>query len=135
LWFSEPWSEAETDAAFRFKRVSVPFLELRALVRAAELWSGKWSGLRIRFRTDCLPVVYALNKGTTRMVAMAGQLRILSELAVLHRFEFCAVHVPGATNLIADALSRGYVQVAHSLMERRRLSLSTRPSLHGPTRA
>ncbi len=134
-FFSEQWSGEDLASAFRFQRVSVPLLELRAIVRAAELWSGNWSGKRLRFRTDCLPVVFALNKGTTRMAAMADQLRTLSELAVLHQFEFCAVHVPGATNLIADALSRGFVQAALSLMAQRPRSRSTNASRPGPTRA
>lgn len=109
-WFSEPWTDSERAVAFRKSRVSMPYLELRALVRAAEHWGHLWTGKRIAFRCDCLPIVHALNRGTTRMPAMAALLRTICELSVVHGFEFRAVHVDGVLNTRADPLSRGVLQ-------------------------
>jgi hypothetical protein len=133
FWFSEAWSEDYLRSAFVKSRVSMPLLELRATVRAAEHWSHLWTGKRIRFQCDCLPVVYALNKGTTRMAAMAEQLRKLSELSVLHGFEFAAIHVPGVTNVSADALSRGQLQ--ELILDQGKRFPSTQKKPLGATRA
>ncbi len=144
-WFSEAWSDEDRSSAFATRRLSMPYLELRSLVRAAELWSRFWGGKRIRFQCDCLPVVYALNKGTTRMAGMAELLRRFSALSVENGFEFAAVHVAGVSNVIADLLSRDKVQEALQLMASTRgssagsgpgtLSPSTRRKPLGPSQA
>jgi hypothetical protein len=131
-WFAEAWTEEQQADAHVRDRVSMPLLELTALVHAARLWAPLWSGLCIRFECDSLPVVYALNKGTTRSRKMVAQLRDLCSLSVLHGFEFAAVHVEGVANVRADLLSRGQIPPGLQAAARSR---STRAPLRGAIRA
>jgi hypothetical protein len=124
-WFAEPWSQQQLADAHVRDRISMPLLELTALVHAARLWAAHWRGKRIRFACDCLPVVYALNKGTTRAPKMAAQLRVLCSLSVEFGFEFGATHVAGLTNVRADCLSRGQMPPGLAAELRSRLTSST----------
>jgi len=64
-WFAGRWSAAQLARAQRGKRISMPFLELHALVQAAATWGHLWRGKKITFRSDCLPVVLAIRTMTS----------------------------------------------------------------------
>jgi hypothetical protein len=106
-WFGGEWSAAELASALRVTRLSMPFLELRALVLAAATWGHTWTGKRITFRSDCESAVNAVNNLTSTIDEMQHQIRHLTMLACRHGFEFRCRHVPGVANVIADVLSRG----------------------------
>lgn len=91
----------------RVSALSMPTLELYALVIAARAFGHLWAGQRIIFRCDCLPVVHCVNRGLSRNDDMTLLLRVMSITAVTHRFEFRARHIAGIANSSADALSRG----------------------------
>jgi hypothetical protein len=105
-WFAGRWTPEEKDAARRYTRMSMPFLELRALVFAAATWGRHWRGRKITFRCDCMPVVQAIARGSSRSPATMHQLRHLSTLACCFGFDFRCRHVVGETNVVADVLSR-----------------------------
>ena len=105
-WFAGRWTSDELDAALRNTRISMPFLELRALVTAAATWGKRWTGKKIIFRCDCMPVVQAISRCSSRSPATMHQLRHLSTLACRFGFDFRCQHIVGATNTIADVLSR-----------------------------
>lgn len=105
-WFAGQWSASELTAAHRSTRISMPFLELRALVMAAATWGAAWAGKKIIFRCDCKPVVQAISKCSSRSFQMMHQLRHLSTLACRYGFDFRCIHIAGETNTVADALSR-----------------------------
>jgi len=105
-WFAGRWSEAELAAARRRTRISMPFLELRALTLAAATWGSEWRGMKITFRCDCMPVVQAITRCTSRRPPTMHHLRHLSTLACQFGFDFRCHHIEGATNTIADVLSR-----------------------------
>ncbi|MDR3403683.1 MAG: hypothetical protein P4L99_14385, partial [Chthoniobacter sp.] len=93
-------------AAQRTKMISMPFLEMLALVTAAATWGHKWSGRKIRFRSDCKAVVDAISGRPSRKEGTAHLLRELCLLAARHQFDFRCEHIPGAENIHADVLSR-----------------------------
>ena len=109
-WFAALWSSSELAEAWVNHAVSMPRMELQALVTAARLWGVQWHGLRIVFHCDCAPVVHAVNKGHSKSPLMCALLRELASLAIAHNFVCRAVHIPGVSNVHADLLSRDRVQ-------------------------
>jgi hypothetical protein len=105
-WIYGAWSSEELAAATRKKRISIPFLELRALLLAVATWGEAWRGKKITFRSDCLAVVQAIASRTSRAPATMHHLRLLSSYACLYGFDFRAEHVDGVANILADPLSR-----------------------------
>ena len=88
----------------------MPFLELLGLLYAVATFGQHWAGMKITFRSDCLPVVQAIEKGSTPKPKLMQLLRHLHMLAARMSFEFRCVHVKGTDNTLADALSRGDTQ-------------------------
>lgn len=109
-WIAGAWSPAELAAAWRTKKHSMPFLELRALLLAVATWGESWSGKKITFRCDCMSVVLAITARTARHPSTMHQLRLLSSYACRYGFDFRAEHVAGVANDLADPLSRGNFQ-------------------------
>jgi hypothetical protein len=105
-WAYGAWSPEELQAAQREKRLSMPFLELRALILAVATWGAAWRGKKIVFRCDALAVVKAINNRTSRAPATMHHLRMLSGFACSYGFDFRAIHVDGIANTLADPLSR-----------------------------
>jgi hypothetical protein len=86
---------------------SMPYLELLSLTMAAHAWGSAWAGQRVVFECDCEPVVQSLNNFTSHSPIIMTLIRTLFFIAAGCGFEFRAMHIPGATNTLADALSRG----------------------------
>lgn len=105
-WFCGAWRPEQLAAARRQKRISMPFLELHALVQAAATWGHQWARKKITFRCDCQPVEQALRKGSSAVPGLMHLLRHLCLLGALHGFDFRCVHIAGAHNVAADVLSR-----------------------------
>ena len=87
----------------------MPYLELLALVSAAATWGDRWRGKRVTFHCDCEPVVFAVSKLTSPSPNMMHLIRTLFMIAARSQFEFRVLHIPGVTNQVADALSRGQI--------------------------
>ena len=60
-WYSAPWSEIELKDAFVSKRVSLPYLELRAIAYACATFGSHWARKKIQCRSDCLGAINVLN--------------------------------------------------------------------------
>jgi hypothetical protein len=105
-WFEGEWTELQRATAFRNKKESMPFYELHALVQAAATWSHRWAGKRIIFLTDCEANVKAIQHQRSREAHTAHLLRTLTDIACMRGFEYKVRHIPGVTNIAADALSR-----------------------------
>ena len=84
----------------------MPFYELYALVLAASTWGKQWGGKRIKFLCDCLPVVQALARGTSRKLNTMALICYLDLLSARDSYEFKLEHIAGIKNPVADALSR-----------------------------
>jgi hypothetical protein len=106
-WFQGRWTAEQLDFARVHTHISMPYLELHALTRAAVAWGHLWTGRRITFRCDAEAAVTAVQRMRSRRDSMSALLRILYATSVRHGFEFRCVHVAGVTNIVADALSRG----------------------------
>jgi len=105
-WLAGAWSPEEMAAAQRTTRVSMPFLEMRALHLAASAWGELWRGKKILFHCDCKPVVDAFGQMRSSNAQQMHQIRALHQLAARHGFDFRVQHIAGVTNTVADVLSR-----------------------------
>ena len=105
-WFYGRWDKQQLAEADRVQTVSVPYLELYALVLAASTWGHEWKGRRITFLCDCKPIVDTLQHSTTRNQHLMSLVRCLHYIAYRHSFTFRCTHLSSRANALADALSR-----------------------------
>lgn len=95
--------------------LSIASLEMLAVTVSVKLWSEDLRRLRILVRTDSLNTALAINTGRSRVPFTQSCLRDLWLYASLFDFEIRALHIPGHTNIIADALSRWDTQPEFSI--------------------
>ena len=108
-YFSGRWLRGDWTA--QDEGESIEYKELYAIVVACATWGPEWSRRRIRFQCDNQAVVDCMRSGTSRSPSIMRLIRALYLLCVEHDFLVSAVHIPGIANTIADALSRGLLQV------------------------
>ncbi|VDI32332.1 Hypothetical predicted protein [Mytilus galloprovincialis] len=82
------------------------FLELYPIVVAAVLWGKEWCGKRILFYCDNLATVHIIAKGRSKETNIMKLMRKLTMCAATYNFAVYSEHLPGKSNVIADALSR-----------------------------
>eukprot|EP00795_Rhopilema_esculentum_P007294 gene7294-12994_t len=102
-WFAGVWP-------IEALSINIASKELIPIVLSAHIWGNTWSRKRIAFRCDNMAVVLLLRQGSCKDRHLAFLLRELTILAILHSFTFTAIHIPGARNEQADALSRSDFQ-------------------------
>lgn len=112
-WFAERWP-IEIRSNSKLIACSA-FLELYAIVVAANVWGERWKKLRILFRCDNQAVVHIIQKGRGKDRDIMALMRQLTWLAATGNFVITARHVPGVKNEIADALSRLQLRRFHLL--------------------
>ena len=86
--------------------LSIALQELYPIVIACFLWGKQWQRKRVLFHCDNLATVYIINKGLSKSTAIMKLMRRLVLIAATCNFAFCAEHIPGTANIIADSLSR-----------------------------
>ena len=83
------------------------------IVLAAAVWGRTWHRSRVCFRCDNAAVVpEAIHQGS---YPFASPL-LLVFYAALFRFSYCPLHLPGISNVAADALSRNNMSLFLSLV-------------------
>lgn len=103
-WFCDRWPDnlpCKSDFA-----ASMAFLELYPIVVAAVLWGKEWCGKRILFYCDNLATVHIIAKGRSKETNIMKLMRKLTMCAATYNFAVYSEHLPGKSNVIADALSR-----------------------------
>ena len=95
--------------------ISIDWQELFAIYIACFLWGPHWSGKRICFWCDNLPVVTIINSKRSKSSRIMDLVRSITILTLVHNFTFTAKHIPGLDNSIADSLSRFQMDRFHSL--------------------
>lgn len=105
-WYSAPWSQKELDDAFVKSRLSLPYLELRAITYACATFGPRWRGKKILCRSDCMSAVEALNSKYSRQSHMQYLIRCIGTFCLSYNFDIHATHIAGLSNIHADPLSR-----------------------------
>ena len=80
--------------------------ELLPILLAVAVWGENWVGQSVECRCDNMAVDAVVNAGRSRDTAMMHLLRCLFFMVARLHVRIKAVHIPGTTNVAADALSR-----------------------------
>ena len=75
------------------------------IIIAAAVWGGQWRGRQATCYCDNQAVVAILSSRACREDHLMHLLRCLLYIEAYHDFSLRCVHIPGATNRAADALS------------------------------
>jgi hypothetical protein len=94
--------------------------ELFAVVVACRLFADYMSGRHWRVRTDNAACEAWLMRGARRSALVAGWLSEIMSTSLRHSFHLTAKHIPGAMNVVADALSRRQWDVFAECLSRHR---------------
>ena len=97
----EPWSE-----------VRIAAKEMAPIVMAAATWGQTWHRCNVFFHCDNAAVVAVIQRKSTRDALF---LHLLYFYAAFFQFSYSAHHLPGVSNVAADALSRGNMSLFLSL--------------------
>lgn len=85
---------------------SIESKELYAVVMACETWGSRWSGRKLLLHCDNQAIVSIWQTGRTRNKDLMLLVRALFFTAAKNHYNILIRHIPGASNSIADALSR-----------------------------
>lgn len=99
LWFSMEWGDC-------WKDVHITIKELLPIIIASAIWGPEWIGRHILFQCDNAAVVAIVNSGRSKHPLAMHYTRLLYLLAAAYNFSFRCSHIPGKSNVAADALSR-----------------------------
>ena len=101
-WFQWKWEgpAVEWDIAAK---------ELLPIILALTVWGKQWAGKRVECLCDNMSVVAVVNAGRTKDKTLMHLLRWMFFIAAIHNVRIQASHLPGASNVAADALSRNRV--------------------------
>lgn len=131
-WIQLKWPDAVLTEAERTDAISMPYLELLALVIALRTWANLLSGKRVLIESDCQPVVEAVNRAWAGNEGMADLICEIADVSIRYSCQIRAKHLPGITNTIPDLLSRN--QAAQSRLAQPSLNLhSDLPRLSSTT--
>ena len=99
-----------------WEEIDISVKELVPVVVAAALWGGLWRGKHICFHLDNMVVVSILSIRTAKSPHLMHLLRCFSFYCAFYCVNVSCVHVPGAMNAAADALSRNKLPLFSSLV-------------------
>ena len=98
-WFQLPWDAQSLP-------LSISVKEMLPIIMAAAVWGEQWRGRQATCFCDNQAVVAVLSSRSCREDHLMHMLRCLFYIEAYHGFSLRCVHVPGASNRVADALSR-----------------------------
>ena len=99
-----------------WEEIDILVKQLVPVVVAAALWGGLWRGKHICFHSDNMAVVSILSTKTAKSPPpLMHLLRCFSFYCALYCINVSCVHVPGAINAAADALSHNKLPLFSSL--------------------
>lgn len=103
-WFQYEWPR-------EWVRKSIAMRELAPVVLAAGIWGAQWGQSWVLVKTDNQSVVDIITKKSSSDEGIMHLVRTLQFMMAAFQFELYVQHLPGVTNIAADALSRNSLQV------------------------
>ena len=119
-WLSVPWPEP-------YKSFHINILELFAIVAAVVTWGHEWRDQQILFFTDNSAITHVWRTGTSVDRIIMKLVRYLFLFSARLNLNILMQHIPGHTNLLADALSRLQVHCFRQLVPGAHLHPSSIP--------
>ena len=99
-----------------WEEIDISVKELVPVVVAATMWGGLWRGKHICFHSDNMAVVSILSTKTAKSPHLMHLLKCFSFYCAFYCINVSCVHVPGAMNAAADALSCNKLPLFSSLV-------------------
>lgn len=109
-WISFPWSKDVLAWAWVDNAISMPLLELLAVLHCVNTFAHLWAGSDITLLTDCKALVGVFKRKYSRVQKMQHCVREVGLLACRYGFNLTVKHIPGVENTLADLLSRNRFQ-------------------------
>ena len=106
-YFQGKWALGTWPDHWNTQGPDITFKELFPIVLALQLWAEQFSNKRVLFFCDNQAVVQIINRQSTRSPPSMRLIRLLVLTCLQNNIACKAKHIPGCTNNIADALSRG----------------------------
>jgi len=106
-WFDGLWFQYKWPADWA--PIGIMAKELVPILFSCVVWGSKLSRLRVQFKCDNLPLVEAINKGSSKDNMVMHLLRCLWFFSAYFDISITAIHFPGVLNTLADMLSRNQV--------------------------
>ena len=110
-WFRGDWQSNQTLESGK----SIAWKELFAAVVAGLTWGKHWAGKRVLFHCDNQSVLDVWQQGSARCLNLMALVRRLFFTAANNNFTVIIRHIPGSSNVIADALSGAQMPKFHAL--------------------
>eukprot|EP00731_Ephydatia_muelleri_P007126 Em0003g1374a len=120
-WFQVQWSESATLLPISVK-------EMLPIIMTAATWGAQWHSQLVACYCDNQAVVATLATRSSKEEQLANLLRCLFYFKALFQFELRGIHIPGAQNQAADALSRNRIDVFFQQVPKADLYLHPIPS-------
>jgi hypothetical protein len=108
LWLYGVWTE-------QWKCHAITVLEFGPIIFGLATWALSFSNACIHVKTDNLALVSVINKQTSPDPSIMFLVRKMMELLLRHNILLSASHIDGRTNVKADALSRGHIDLFQAL--------------------
>ena len=115
-WFQVEWTGTHTAHHKQLEADSITFKEVLPIVWALAVWGPIWRGGLILVHCDNQGAVAAVNAGYSKSPRIMHVLRCLFFIRARFDLEVFVVHVPGAVNTMADAISRNNLHCLYSQM-------------------
>ena len=102
--FASHWFQHRWPSGWQSFHISV--LELYPIFVALSTWAPLLANHTIILHSDNTAVVHVLNSRTAKDAQLLHLIRKITLISLSHNVNYRAVHIPGKSNLLADALSR-----------------------------
>ena len=113
-WFQVQWNPEYRITKDPLPQDSIMLRELLPVVIAAAIWGQEWRNSVVRVRCDNEGAVAAINSGYSKVQGILHLLRCLFFFRAYYGIHIKAEHIPGSQNVLADAISRGNLQLLFS---------------------
>ena len=114
LWLQLKWSDSVQTLENSPKEDSIMYQELLPIILACAVWGRHWCNSSVRVYCDNMGTVSIVNSGYSRVGSIMHLLRCLFFIRARFNFHLEAVHIPGAHNHLADAISRDNLEFLYS---------------------
>ena len=112
-WIQLQWPSC-THSGFSSTDQSILWKELVPIVIACGVWARYWCRRSVTVHYDNTETVAVVNLGYSREPPIMHLLRCLFSIRATYQFSLYAVHISGAQNSWADALSRGHADFLYA---------------------
>ena len=110
---SSGWAQLQWPPSWAM--VNITAKELLPIVLATAIWGHQWCRQHICFHCDNMAVVAILRSHSGRGHCVDHLLHCLFFYVAVYKFTYSVVHIPGTSNIAADALSRNKLSLFSSL--------------------